>query len=236
MSATLMTHCGAEPVDFHTLSRIPAPPATATWKPVKHSHFVEALLEALDQRGMRADGAQYAVSHRGLRLFGTLTFGGGDEYERCLGFRASNDKTFPLQVVAGVNVFCCDNLALSGEVVALKRKHTSGLDLAKEVRAGIDSYLFQQELTEQRIGRIKEICLSETAAKAAIYDLLQQRVVPSRLFQSIHQAYFEPQDTWLDCKPRTVWGLHNACTRVAKTLDMSQRFAMTLALGGHFNL
>ena len=127
-------------------------------------------------------------------------------------------------------------MALSGDVVALKRKHTSGLDLGKEVTAGIDSYLFQQELTEKRVARIKAICLSETAAKAAIYDLLQQRVIPSRLFQPIHQAYFEPEESWLDCKPRSVWGLHNACTRVAKRLDMSQQFAMTLALGGHFNL
>ncbi len=236
MSATLITHCGAEPVDFHTLTRIKTPPATSTWKPVKHSHFVEALLEGLDRRGMRVDRAQYAVSHQGMRLFGTLAFGEGEDYERCLGFRASNDKTFPLQIVAGLGVLVCDNLALSGDVVALKRKHTSGLDLGKEVTAGIDSYLFQQELTEQRVARIKEICLSNTAAKAAIYDLFQQRVIPSRLFQPIHHTYFEPEDTWKDCKPRSVWGLHNACTRVAKRLDMSQKFAMTLALGGHFNL
>jgi hypothetical protein len=231
-----MTHCGAEPVDFYTLSRIKAPPATSTWKPIQHRHFVEALLEGLDRRGLHVDRAQYAVSHQGMRLFGTLTFGGGDDYERCLGFRASNDKTFPLQIVAGVQVLVCDNLALSGDVVALKRKHTSGLDLGKEVTAGIDSYLFQQELMEKRVARIKKICLNDITAKAAIYDLLQQRVIPSRLFQPIHQAYFEPQESWLDCKPRSVWGLHNACTRVAKTLDMSQQFAMTLALGGHFNL
>ena len=199
MSATLMTHCGAEPVDFYNLSRIKAPPATTTWKPIQHSHFVEALLEGLDRRGLRADRAQYAVSHQGMRLFGVMKFGEGDDYERYLAFRASNDKTFPLQVMAGIAVFCCDNLALSGDVVALKRKHTSRLDLRKEVAAGIDSYLFQQELTEQRIARIKEICLSEQAAKAAIYDLLQQRVIPSRLFQPIHKAYFEPQESWLDC-------------------------------------
>ena len=163
-------------------------------------------------------------------------FGDGEDYERSLAFRASNDKTFPLQIMAGISVMVCDNLALSGDVVALKRKHTSRLDLSKEVAAGIDSYLFQQEATEKRVARIKEICLSDQAAKAAIYDLLQQRVVPSRLFQPIHQAYFEPEETWLDCKPRSVWGLHNACTRVAKKLDMSQQFAMTLALGGHFKL
>ena len=235
-NATLLTHCGAKPIDFHTLSRIKAPPATSTWKPIQHARFVEALLQGLDRRGMRVDRAQYAVSHQGMRLFGALTFGQGRDYERCLAFRASNDKTFPLQIVAGVKVLCCDNLALSGDVVALKRKHTSGLDLDKEVAAGIDHYLLQQAFTEQRVARIKEMALSDTGAKAAIYDLLQQRVIPSRLFQPIHQAYFEPQDTWLDCKPRTLWGVHNACTRVAKRLDMSQQFAITLALGGHFNL
>jgi hypothetical protein len=47
--ATLYTHCGAKPVDFHTLSRIQAPPATATWKPIQHAHFVESLLEGLDR-------------------------------------------------------------------------------------------------------------------------------------------------------------------------------------------
>ena len=120
---------------------------------MKHRHFVEALLEGLDRRGMRVDRAQYAVSHQGLRLFGTLLFGDGEDYERSLAFRASNDKTFPLQIMAGISTFVCDNLALSGDVVALKRKHTSGLNLTKEVAAGIDGYLLQQELTEKRIAR-----------------------------------------------------------------------------------
>ena len=44
-NATLLTHCGAKPIDFHTLSRIKAPTATSTWKPIQHAHFVEALLQ-----------------------------------------------------------------------------------------------------------------------------------------------------------------------------------------------
>ena len=49
-----------------------------------------------------------------------------DGMSLAMGFRNSIDKSMPLGICAGVTVFVCDNLALSGDFIKF-RKHTSGL-------------------------------------------------------------------------------------------------------------
>jgi hypothetical protein len=53
----------------------------------------------------------------------TLQGRGIFEWTWAVGIRNSHDKTFPAGLVAGTKVFCCDNLAFSGEV-QISRKHT----------------------------------------------------------------------------------------------------------------
>ena len=47
-----------------------------------------------------------------------------EDYCWVLGLRNSHDKTFPAGIVAGAQLFICDNLSFSGEV-KFARKHTS---------------------------------------------------------------------------------------------------------------
>ena len=39
------------------------------------------------------------------------------------------DRSEAFSIVVGAKVFVCDNLALSGDVIAIRRKHTAGFDL-----------------------------------------------------------------------------------------------------------
>ena len=47
MSSTLIAHCGTQKISRDELRTIPAPPATATHKPIPHHDVVQALIETL---------------------------------------------------------------------------------------------------------------------------------------------------------------------------------------------
>jgi len=129
--ALLLTHCGAQRVTRADLAVISAPARTATWVPIKHSDLLDALHAELARRDLQVRREQYAVQHQGRRLFGTLDLAWEDtgESAAALGLRTANDKSMALQLAIGLKILVCDNLCFAGDLIALKRKHTAGLDL-----------------------------------------------------------------------------------------------------------
>jgi hypothetical protein len=57
-----------------------------------------------------------------------------------MGIRTSNDRSMSIQICAGLSVFVCDNLVFRGDLIALNRKHTSGLDLAAELTGAVGRF------------------------------------------------------------------------------------------------
>ena len=45
-----------------------------------------------------------------------------------------------LQLAIGLKILVCDNLCFAGDLIALKRKHTAGLDLPRELAQALDRY------------------------------------------------------------------------------------------------
>ena len=62
------------------------------------------------------------------------------------------------------------------------------------------------------------------------------RILPLRFFDDVDRAYFRPEATWTDCQPRTLWAVHNACTRVARALPLNVKLQATTRLGRLFGL
>ncbi len=69
--AKLMVHRGATRVTRAELAEIEAPPATATWTPIKHAVLVGAIHEELTRRDITVVKEEYAVQRRNNMLFGT---------------------------------------------------------------------------------------------------------------------------------------------------------------------
>ncbi len=67
-------------------------------------------------------------------------------------------------------IFVCDNLALYGDVIAVRKKHTSGLRLPEELSAGIDRYPEYVGRLVDGIAALKERAIENAEAKRAIYD------------------------------------------------------------------
>ncbi len=228
--ALLLTHCGAERVTRADLARIAAPARTTTWVPIKHSDLLEALHAELARRGLAVRREQYAVQHQGSMLFGTLDLDWYDtgESAAALGLRTANDKSMALQLAIGLNIFVCDNLCFAGDLIALKRKHTAGLDLPRELAHALDRYQAGFVTLRAGIRRLQATPLTAQDTKAWIYDVFAQRLLPLRYFPQVVQTY---HTVTVPRYGTTLWALHNAVTTHLQTLPPGPAFRATVRLG-----
>lgn len=70
-----------------------------------------------------------------------------------------------IQICAGLAVFVCDNLAFRGDMIALKRKHTSGLHLAGELSGAVLRFQDHFGTLTAEIETLKNRELSDKEAK-----------------------------------------------------------------------
>jgi hypothetical protein len=238
--ATLMVHAGADRITREQLRGLDCPTPTDTWRPVPHADLIDALEARLDRAHFTIARQEYAVMRQGLVLFAVLDIRNGigrEDLGFAVGVRASNDKSVAIGLVAGLRVFVCDNLALSGDMILLKRKHTSGLDLSHEMDRGVVSYLAKTERLVLDLDRLAQEPIGDEAAKVTIFDAVYRGIVPQRLLPVVAQNFFEAeQREYLDCVPRTRFGLHNAFTRALKALAPAPAFKANLGLGTLFGL
>jgi hypothetical protein len=234
IEATLLTQRGSVRVTREQLSQFGVPPGTATWKPIRHREFVDTLHAELARRGLGVRREQYAVQNQGTVLFGTLDLDWQDtgEYAAAIGLRTANDKSMSLQLAVGLRIIVCDNLAFSGDLIALKRKHTKHLELEQELAGALDRY--QEGVTRLHGGveRLKTIAISVDQAKVMVYDIFRQKIVPVRLFQPVTQTLAVSAQEY----GHNPWWVHNAFTTHTQTLAPAPAFRATLRLGKFFGL
>src|SRR5206468_3078013 len=136
-------------------------------------------------------------------------WGETDEHGAALGLRTSNDKTMSIQIAIGARVFVCDNLVFSGELIALKRKHTANLDLDTEIRAAIARYEHGYTLLNRGIDHLKSVTVPLTEARELVFNVFARKIVPVKLFHKIAPMYVRDSAA---CGTITLWGLHNSFT------------------------
>lgn len=239
--ATLI-HSDSNLVTRAQLAALPPVVGTDTFKPVAHIELVLTLEKALLQREIRIQREQFAISKGGNKFFGTLdlTLNGIKGTCASLGLRQAINRTMSIQIIAGMRIFVCDNLAFNGDMVCLKRRHTSGLDLIKELNGAVLEYEQHYQVLKLEIENLKNRQLTDTDAKAIIYDIFTnskaKHALPSRYLRDVGNEYFNPRHE--DFKPRTAWSLHNAFTEVAKVLPLASRMTAVQEIGAskHFGL
>ncbi len=232
-NGTLLTHCGAVKLSRADLARIEPPARTATWQPVQHAALVETVQTALAERGLTVVREEYAMQRAGALFFGVMDLSRErDDFRAALGVRAANDKSMAIQVAVGLRVFVCDNLAFRGDLIALRRKHTAGLDLAKEVRSAVARFEQHFARFEHETDALKALVLTEDRAKALIHDAFLRRLLPLRLLPAVSKEYFDSGHEAF--RPRTAWSLANAFTEAVKVLPDAPRFRALLGLGRLF--
>lgn len=235
-TATLISHVDTELVTRQQLAALPAVIGTDSFKPVAHIELVETLEKALTRRTIKIEREQFAIRRDGSRLFGTLDLSLNGIKGSCasLGIRTSNDKSMSIQMIAGMRIFVCDNLAFNGDMIALKRKHTSGLNLFEELELAVSKYEQHYLNLKLEVENLKSRTLGDTEAKAMIYDIFAKEAMPARFFRPVGNEYFNPRHE--EFEPRTAWSLHNAFTEVAKQMPLTTRIDATQEIGKYFGL
>jgi hypothetical protein len=217
-SCNLILHCGANAVERSAVAQVRTPVRTATWTPIPHLRFVEQVERALAHARLGIVNQAHALSHGGDRYFGlfqvTNNTRAGD-YAWVLGLRNSHDKRFPAGLVAGAQVFVCDNLSFHGEV-QVARKHTRFInrDLPLMTERAVGQLTERWHSQEIRIGRYREASIGDTEAHDLMIRAVDAGVCPVTTLPKVVQEWREP--THEAFRPRSVWSLFNGFTEALK--------------------
>ena len=121
-----------------------------------------------------------------------------------------------------------------GDLIALNRKHTSGLELRSELSTAVLRFQEHFGRLTSEICKLKERGLTDADAKGIIHDVFVQGILPIRLLPDASNLYFEPFVG--EFLPRNAWSLHNAFTAVAKEMPITTRMPAIQELGRYFGM
>jgi hypothetical protein len=226
-------------VTLDELRDIPVPAAGGTrHQPLAHAAIVDGIVDTLGQRGFSAVNMKLGLDRGVSRLFGTMDIlkkgtlvKEGAESILSLGIRHANDRTLSLGMIAGRKIFVCSNMAFSGDMSIMSKRHTTGLNLQWEIVAGLDKAFARFEALDGFIDNLKDKKLNDRTARDVIYRaVIEKNVLAPQYLPNVHDNYFTPGEDWSDCQPRSAWGLYNAFTRVLRDRPLHMLQSQTVAL------
>lgn len=208
---SLNLHSGGDEVSYDALRQLPVPAATETHFPVPHYRLVDALKHTLGFYGHEVTEEHHAIAHDGNRYFGLLSLKSvyGD-YTDSVGLRNSNDKSFPIGIAFGGQVFVCSNLSFYGDHV-IRRKHTVNAwrDVHGLLAEIIEPLTAQREQQHRTFELYKGTPLTDMVADHAIMQLYREDVLNVQRIADVATQWQTPAFDWGD---RTAWRLFNAVT------------------------
>ena len=215
----LCLHAGASEVPRHALAAVPTPAASETWRPLAHEEFVRRVVWEMPRYGLDVVQEVHALTFDGSRYFGLVQVAREglehSDYTLVIGLRNSHDKSLPAGLVAGSQVFVCDNLAFSGEV-QITRKHTPNImrDLPSLVGDALGRLLTMFQTQDERVRRYKNTRLSDAAAHDLCVRALDARAICASKIPALLHEWREPRHQ--EFKPRNLWSFFNATSEVMK--------------------
>lgn len=219
LTANLMLHCGGHRLEYEQLQEIKAPDPVGIWNPIDHTVVFQTMMDALTDSGYKVMKAVHAVSRKGSNYFGLAQVNADyletEEYGLVVGFRNSHCKSFAASMVAGAQVFVCDNLAFSGEV-NFKHKHTTNVleklpMLFKQGVGNLNSLYVNQE---NRYKAYKVHALEDLKTEKIVVDMYRDNLITTQEVGKIIDIYDQP--THDEYGKGTAWTLFNATTEVVK--------------------
>jgi hypothetical protein len=232
----LILHKGATRLNHDELAAVATPEGTETWRPLGHWDFVGVVEREMSAAGLSVVSREYGIWKDGARFFGILRLApSGAEahggYGAVVGLRNSNDRAFAAGLCMGSQVFVCDNLAFSNEVV-IHRQHTKGLlrDLPRLVSAGLSRLVVARQRMGERIGTYRVTTASDAQAHDFFVRCVDRQVLPVTQLPAALHEWRKPRHT--EFEPRTVWSLFNAVTEVIKGSNVEALPRRTEALHG----
>lgn len=233
---TLMLHRGGWEATKADLASVPVPDATESYHPVPYGRFIEEVELHVPRFGLNVRSSQFALAREGGQMFGVLTCGNGvpdRDYALAIGVRNSYDRSLAVGLTLGSRVFCCDNLAFSGEVT-MHRKHTANVfrDLPDLIYRMLSQVSAMRQRTDGEIAAMKVRELPPAHAHHLMVEVIRANVLPASRLPKVLEAWEEPAHA--EFKPRTAWSLFNAFTEVQKGAPPRAQMECSLRLSSLF--
>ena len=223
-------------VSREEVARIDTPCSTATWRPVPHIDVIESVIQAVNSHGWNIEGEKYGLASDGLKLFGVMEISSSSspDWQRCIGIRNSHDKSLAVGLTAGIVVCVCSNLAFGGTTV-IKRRHTTGIDLAALIDRAVasleDDFLTVETVSED----LKDAYLeNDDEARSCIVRAAELGVINSCDILPVFHEFKSPSHE--DFAEPTRWSLMNAFTEILKKYSPRRVDHSYLALNRAFGL
>lgn len=239
---TLIVHRGGWEATKADLAAVPVPDPTESYHPVPYGRFVEEVELHVPRFGLKVQSSAFALAREGSQMFGVLTCTNGTpakDYALAIGLRNSYDRSLSVGLVAGSRVFCCDNLAFSGEV-KMNRKHTAQVfrDLPDLIYRMLSQVSVLKARTDEEIAAMKLEQMPTNRAHHLMVEAIRASVIPASRLPKVIEAWEAPKHE--EFRPQTAWSLFNALTEVLKggspraqmegSLGLSSLFRRELAL------
>jgi hypothetical protein len=215
---TLIVHRGGWQATKADLASVEVPDATESYHPVPYGRFIEEVELHVPRFGLTVRSSQFALAREGGQMFGVLTCSNGvpdRDYALAIGVRNSYDRSLAVGLTLGSRVFCCDNLAFSGEVT-MHRKHTANVfrDLPDLIYRMLSQVSSMRERSDGEIAAMKVRELAPAQAHHLMVEAILANVLPASRLPKVIEAWEEPAH--MEFAPRTAWSLFNAFTEVQK--------------------
>ena len=236
MPATLVVHRGGWEATKADLATVPVPDPTDSYHPVPYGRFIEEVEMHVPRFGLTVQSAAFALARDGGQMFGVLTCVNDKpaaDYALALGVRNSYDRSLSVGLTLGSRVFCCDNLAFSGEVT-MHRKHTVNVfrDLPDLIYRMLSQVSSMRERNDGEIAAMKVRELPPPQAHHLMIEAIRANVLPSSRLPKVIEAWEEPRHE--EFTLRTAWSLFNAFTEVQKGAGPRAQMEGSLRLSSLF--
>ena len=236
MTGTLVVHRSGWEASKADLAAVTVPEATESYHPVPYGRFIEEVELHVPRFGLAVQSRAFALAKEGNQMFGVLTCVNGkpaDDYALAIGVRNSYDRSLAVGLTLGSRVFCCDNLAFSGEVT-IHRKHTINVfrDLPDLIYRMLSQVSSMRSRIDDEIAAMKVRELPPAHAHHLMVEAVKANVVPASRLPKVIEAWDEPKQD--EFRPRTAWSLFNAFTEVEKRSGPRAQMEGSLRLSALF--
>lgn len=212
----LCLHCGAQEVPLQTLVSLPTPIGTQTHSPIGHGYFQDMVRTQLLDNSYKVINEAHALTRDDQRYFGLIEVQHtAVDYGLVVGLRNSHDKSIASGICIGSQVFVCDNLCFSGEIVIM-RKHTTFIE--RDLPELVEGLVIEMETEvikqDERVEAYKGKTITHEKGDALLTDLVRKKILPGSKFVRAINEWDEPSHE--EFADDTVWSLFNSVTEVCK--------------------
>lgn len=216
---SMLLHAGGQECTVEDLRDIPLPVETRSYKPVSHYDLALNIARVAGDllAGFTLHKSAFGTARDGAQLFGVHTFQNDQtELGLSIALRNSYDKSLSVGMAFGASVFVCDNLALHGEVLKI-RKHTTNVmaDLEMMIITGVLRARSNFSSVVEDAESMKQISIEDDGAYRALGHLFGHKVLSPRQMPVALREWHEPSHQ--DFEPRTLWSLYNSVTEALKS-------------------